>query len=865
VVTIVKKSNVRNLTRTLAVVSLLAPVSAHPLGIGGIKLHSALNQNLHAEIALMLSGGEDAADIKVNLAPPDKFDEAGVPWSSFLTKIKFERSGNVIRLSSREALKEPFLDFLLEVSWPKGTLYRQFTVLVDPPATYRQATIPVVTQAQSYASEPAYVPERQAVSKPIAKTQRSFDSPSEYGPTRPNDTLWKVAERISRYSGVSVEQMMIALYQANPRAFYKENVNALMAGKSLKIPEKAVIIKLSRKQAIAEFNRQTAAWKNRELPVPVETAAAPEASAVKDAVVDNQLTLAAPAETTVADNTVIAPGTEQAVAENKTGSEKPATASEQAAQTPETSNAATDAATQNRLAALETQLAEMQKMLALKDQQLSALQNQSHAKPPADGAQVVQPATTDKVVEAVRPVTQSGVRPQPKPVDKPAVQDDSSTDNTYFMNVGATGVGILSLLGWLWWRKRKVEEETSAESMFASSMLNIKEAADSFAPPKADAPSGYGVEAVGESSFLSEFTPSDFDAFDTNQSEIDPISEADVYLAYGRYQQAEDLIRQAIKDQPDRNECKLKLLEIFYANENKKAFETYANELAAAGKNEQAEFWAKVAEMGRELCPDSVLFFSDEMKKSQKIEAAAVNTFVAAAQSDGLELNEDDEMNLAGFDEALNGAAANETLEAKNNELDFDLNSFEIEDDLGEDEQGNNDAIDFDLSSFQVKPTEATDTANLAAAETEDEYEYESFDFDVPLKHKESKESALLDLSAAENAEEGFKAIDLSDDSNFVLAADFGSDSFDTDFDFNFDLNLNNPVAGTTVPADEQGGETGVFDLTDMDEFETKLDLAKAYIDMGDAESAKSIVEDVVVKGSAEQQRAAQTILNELK
>ena len=158
----------RNLTRTLAVVSLLAPAGAHPLGIGGIKLHSALNQNLNAEIALVLSAGENAADIKVNLAPPDKFDEAGVPWSAFLSKIKFEHSGNVIRLSSREALKEPYLDFLLEVTWPKGTMYRQFTVLVDPPATYKQATIPVATPAESYGSEPEYAVQREpaARSKP---------------------------------------------------------------------------------------------------------------------------------------------------------------------------------------------------------------------------------------------------------------------------------------------------------------------------------------------------------------------------------------------------------------------------------------------------------------------------------------------------------------------------------------------------------------------------------------------------------------------------------------------------------------------------------------------------------------------------
>ncbi|MDD1613441.1 MAG: fimbrial protein FimV, partial [Methylococcaceae bacterium] len=127
----------RNLTKTLAVVSLLAPSSGYSLGIGDIKLHSALNQNLDAEISLVVSSGEKASDIKVNLAPPDKFDEAGVSWTSLLSKIKFETivgaNGSVIiKLSSREAVTEPFLDFLLEVSWPKGSLYREFTVLLDP-------------------------------------------------------------------------------------------------------------------------------------------------------------------------------------------------------------------------------------------------------------------------------------------------------------------------------------------------------------------------------------------------------------------------------------------------------------------------------------------------------------------------------------------------------------------------------------------------------------------------------------------------------------------------------------------------------------------------------------------------------------
>jgi len=856
---------VRNLTRTLAVVSLLAPAGAHPLGIGGIKLHSALNQNLNAEIPLVLSAGEKAEDVKVSLAPPDKFDEAGVPWSAFLAKIKFERSGNVIRLSSREALKEPFLDFLLEVSWPKGTVYRQFTVLVDPPATYRKATIPVTTPVESYAPEPEYAPQREPVSRPKARPQRSAVNASEYGPTRPNDTLWKVAKRTNRYGDVSAEQMMIALYKANPGAFYKENVNALMAGKTLKIPAKEAIVQLSRKQAITEFNRQAEAWKNRELSVPTETA--PEVAVAKESTVDKQLILAAPTEATVADKAVIAPGTEQTATEAKAAPEKPAADAEKATPAPDTAGEegaaqpAADAATQNRLAALETQLAEMQKMLALKDEQLSALQGQSQTMPAVESsAPAVQPRTTDKV-EATRPVIQPEAQLQPKPVEKPAVQPEPASDNTYYLGVGGAGVGILALLGWFWWRKRKAEEETDTESMFASSMLNIKKAEDNYATSNVDVHTGYGVEAVGESSFLSEFTPSDFDAFDTSQSEIDPISEADVYLAYGRYQQAEELIRQAIKDQPDRDECKLKLLEIFYANENKAGFETYAQELAQAGKKDQLDFWSKVAEMGSELCPDSALFSSGEHGHVSEDESADI--FSAAGQSGDKDEGTRDEMTFAAFGADLNEDFDKEVSDQQSKEMEFDLSSFEVEDDLRDaDEQRNNDAIDFDLSSFESDSTESEDIVRADAEETQDDFE--SFNFDLPsTKQKDSKLSDELDLSEIENADEGFETIDFKDDSSFDLSANADSLSLDTDFDFNFDFNTNG--AGKTASESEESAESGFSDLTDMDELETKLDLAKAYIDMGDTESAQSIAEEVLANGSAEQKKMAEAILDELK
>ena len=244
----------RNLTKAIALVSSLVPSSGYSLGIGDIKLHSALNQNLEAEISLVVSKGDKLSDIKVNLAPPDKFDEAGVPWTSFLSKIKFEAisgaNGAVkIKISSREAVKEPILDFLLQVSWPKGSLYREFTVLLDPPDAYNKATNPAIGNPENLKPIQAIIPQNEQVKIQRTRVEKTISGAGQYGPTNRNDTLWRVSEQPSRQMGVSVEQMMMAVYEENPHAFYKENVNGLLTGKILEIPERDIVVKLSRKQA----------------------------------------------------------------------------------------------------------------------------------------------------------------------------------------------------------------------------------------------------------------------------------------------------------------------------------------------------------------------------------------------------------------------------------------------------------------------------------------------------------------------------------------------------------------------------------------------------------------------------------------
>ena len=875
----------RNLTKTLAVVSILAPASAHPLGIGEIKLLSALNQNLNAEIALVLSG-EKSSDISVHLAPPDKFNEAGVPWSYFLSKIKFQTivkaNGSVIiKLTSNEALKEPFLDLLLEVSWPKGNLYREFTVLVDPPSVYKEATVPVLTSPEQYQAEAQFALPQRRVSSSRPRTH--FATKGEYGPTRRNDTLWKVAEQSRPDNDISVEQMMIALYENNPRAFYQQNVNALSAGKTLKVPEREAILKLTRKQALAEFNRQTTAWKNHLVTSPTDTAQ------VKEDAPDNQLSLNAPAEAAVNESAVVAPGSEQIAADKEKASSGV--------------NAQANDAIQSKIDDLEKKLAIMQEIITLKDQKLAELQNKTQVEPvnpqptvPAEPTQESTPVLPETPVQqsvntsdnglpvkpdvSTTPVAEPSVKPISPSIQKtltpakstaaPLAQpkSENSSDLTYPIIAGI-GATMLSVFGLLWWRKRKVEEEMSTESMFASAAM-IK-AAGSGADMASGISANHTNSGAAESGFLSEFSTTDFGSFDIDQSEIDPLSEADVYLAYGRFHQAEELIQHAIRDFPDRDDCKLKLLEIFHATENKTGFENYAKELAEAGKENDIQFWAKVSEMAADVCPGSSLFDTQKINFGADLTSS---TEKSAFILDKKYLGQDHEEEQADDRFAITSPPVNsqETAIIEDSELDFDLSSFTTKDDDQEDvnanDQKNNTSIEFDLNSFIIdkSPAETESSIDLAKDRMVD-FELDSFvdekdsfvdferevvgiDFDLDLTDVTTKTDKKEVISDTE-----FEEYEFSFDEPQVLNEKETHDK-DEGFDFNFDLSLDKSNDGQD--------DFGVSDLTDMDELETKLDLARAYIDMGDEDSAKDIVKEVLERGTAEQQKIAQLLMIDL-
>ncbi|HET8698220.1 MAG TPA: FimV/HubP family polar landmark protein, partial [Gammaproteobacteria bacterium] len=267
---------------------LAAPLGAWGLGLGDIELQSALNQPFQAQIVLVSATPEELAGLKIALAGDDAFSRYGLERPAFLSQLQFrivtDRAGrSVVQVSSRESIAEPFVTLLVEATWPRGRLLREYTVLLDPPVLLPAPAAPTPVQPvetrRAEPSEPAApitrpapppAPRPQPATPPsIAPSSSPAPAPlstsvspeGTYGPVQRAETLWAIAERF-RPDGVSMNQMMVALFQANPQAF-GGNMNVLRVGAVLRMPQTSDLQNLSASTANAEVQRQTDEWQNR--------------------------------------------------------------------------------------------------------------------------------------------------------------------------------------------------------------------------------------------------------------------------------------------------------------------------------------------------------------------------------------------------------------------------------------------------------------------------------------------------------------------------------------------------------------------------------------------------------------------------
>ncbi|MGF2734924.1 FimV/HubP family polar landmark protein [Marinobacter sp. DUT-1] len=269
---------VRKLAVALALAGGLGSGVAQALGLGEIELQSYLNEPLDAEIVLPQSRGVSPGDVLVNIASDTAYERVGLDRNQFLSKLRFEvvtgTDGNlVVNVSSREPLREPYLNFLLELTWPNGRLMREYAVLVDPPVYAEDSGVREQVAAPSSTtrtSEPAAQPTRSSESiRRQAEAESSLGrgySADTFGPTGPSDTLWTIASRVRPDNSVSMQQVMLAIQDLNPDAFIGGNINRLKRGEVLRVPTRDQIQTRTRAEATRIVSQQ-----NQEFQSPQRT------------------------------------------------------------------------------------------------------------------------------------------------------------------------------------------------------------------------------------------------------------------------------------------------------------------------------------------------------------------------------------------------------------------------------------------------------------------------------------------------------------------------------------------------------------------------------------------------------------------
>jgi len=259
---------VRKLSLMLVLTLGFVPLAAQALGLGDIRPNSALNQKFDAEIKLTSVTKGQIDDVRVSMASDAAFKRSGVDRTFLLSKLRFrpelKTDGTaIIRVSSNEPIREPFLNFLIEVNWPKGRLVREYTVLLDPPVTLERKPAPI--QAPTITRKSVTPP--QAPAKPVVKraiklapsVHPAYSGALDEVKVKKNASLWVIARK-HKHPGVDQHRMMMAIYHANPRAFIKNNINRLKKGAILRIPNKEDILALEKREAQKEYKLHVEAW-----------------------------------------------------------------------------------------------------------------------------------------------------------------------------------------------------------------------------------------------------------------------------------------------------------------------------------------------------------------------------------------------------------------------------------------------------------------------------------------------------------------------------------------------------------------------------------------------------------------------------
>lgn len=578
-------------TMALALAGLAPDV--HALAVGRITVLSSLGQPLRAEIDILNIDSDEAATLKAGIASADAFRGAGMDYNPLLQNVTVSivrRSDGrtVLQLASERPVNEPFVDLILETSWATGRILRGYTMLFDPPRIQAQEagsstaarSVPALTTPATAPAAPAAV--APADSQVARKTEIGTGGQVT---VKPGDSASRIASAY-KPANVSLDQMLVALLKANPDAFARGNLNRLKAGTVLNLPvaeqasstapAEASRIVVAQSQDFGEYRKKLA----ENVPTAQTTAAQRQASGNVKAQVDEKKG-ASPAP----DKLTLSKGSTQAKASVDAAS-KDKQAKEAAA----------------RVAELAKNINELNKVKGALTAASAAAGTAVVAAPATTAAQsstvapaVVAATPTAPASPANPPAAKapSPSKPAPTPTPEPSLMDQI-LGNQLVLLAGAGLVALLAAFGFMRARRRKSEQAGPQASVLDSRLQ----------PESFFKASGHNVDtnaAAAGSSMM--YSPSQLDS----AGDVDPVAEADVYLAYGRDIQAEEILREAMRLNPTRLAIHAKLVGIFAKRRDLKAFEAVAREAHALSAGAGPE-WEAIAKMGQELDPTNLLF-----------------------------------------------------------------------------------------------------------------------------------------------------------------------------------------------------------------------------------------------------------------
>jgi pilus assembly protein FimV len=596
---------------------------ADAAGLGRLTVQSGLGQPLKAELEVTAVARDEMPTLQVKLAPPAAFRAANLEFNPALSNLRFalERraDGNYfVRINSPQPVNEPYLDLMVELTWATGRVIREYTVLLDPPSLRQQAEVvapvappaPVAAAAPTRPAPAASVPSAAAVAPPAAPAQAprpAAPAPEGSYTVKAGDTLGRIASQ-NRPAGVSLDQMLVAMFRQNPEAFAGSNMNRLKAGAKLNIPSASDAAALSAGEARREVVAQSADFAQYK-------------SRLAQAVTGTPATAATPPTTAAGGGQVTTRVDDKGAAAQPAGDQlKIAKADDKGAAAAAAAKADEAAAKARALKEEEEKAAQLRrtnealkKALEVQSKAGTQVQQQADQKAAPAPAPAAAPAEPPKA----EPAKSEAPPPAPAVKAAPPATPPQEAPSAFVDMLGNTTtqlglVGIVALLaglfGWSAYRKRKTEgterfKETN-EGLQANSLFG--------------ATGGQSVD-TGTSTFNSSFIPA---ASQLDSNEVDPVAEADVYIAYGREEQAEDILKEALRLQPDRHAVRLKLLEIYARRGDKVAFMAIAEDLKER-TGETGEDWAKALRLGRTMDPDNPMFAGAPMTELARGPATA--------------------------------------------------------------------------------------------------------------------------------------------------------------------------------------------------------------------------------------------------